>query len=75
MEDKGKFAITRQGIKLMLVGLVVIVSGFVLLAGPKVQDPAVFNYDMFDFKRLVAAPIVILCGLVIEVVAIMKRPK
>jgi len=75
MEDKGKFAISRKGIRLMLVGLVLIVSGFILLAGPKVEDPAVFNYEMFDFKRLVAAPVVMLCGLIVEVVAIMKRPK
>lgn len=74
-KEKGKFAISRRGIRLMLVGLVVLVSGFVLLCGPKVQDPAVFNYDMFDFKRLVAAPIVMFCGLVIEVVAIMRRPR
>ena len=36
------------------------------------DDPAVFNYAMFDFQRLVAAPIVILCGIIIEIVAIMK---
>jgi hypothetical protein len=36
------------------------------------DDPQVFNYAMFDFRRLVAAPIVIIAGLVIEVVAIMK---
>ena len=36
------------------------------------DDPAVFNYAMFDFQRLVAAPIVILCGIIIEMVAIMK---
>jgi len=75
MEDKGKFAISRKGIRLMLIGLVLIVSGFILLAGPKVEDPAVFNYEMFDFKRLVAAPVVMFCGLIVEVVAIMKRPK
>lgn len=72
MEEK-KFAITAKGIKLMIVGLVVIVAGFILLAGPKVTDPAVFNYDMFDFQRLVAAPIVMVCGIIIEIVAIMKR--
>ena len=36
------------------------------------SDPAVFNYAMFDFRRLVAAPIVILCGIVIEIISIMK---
>jgi len=35
----------------------------------------VFNYAMFDFRRLVAAPLVIVAGIVVEVVAIMRRPK
>lgn len=73
MENNGKFAITAKGLKLMIVGLVVLVAGFILLAGGGVKDPAVFNYDMFDFRRLVAAPIVMLCGIIIEIVAIMKK--
>lgn len=73
MENNGKFAITAKGLKLMIVGLLVLVAGFILLAGGGVKDPAVFNYDMFDFRRLVAAPIVMLCGIIIEIVAIMKK--
>lgn len=73
MENNEKFAITAKGLKLMIVGLIVLVAGFILLAGGGVKDPAVFNYDMFDFRRLVAAPIVMLCGVIIEIVAIMKK--
>lgn len=65
-------AITPRGLKYLLAGLLVMVSGYVLMTGGGSKDPAVFNYAMFDFRRLVAAPIVILCGIVIEVVAIMK---
>ena len=50
-------------------------AGFILLAGGGSDDPQVFNYAMFDFRRLVAAPIVIVAGIVVEVVAIMRRPK
>jgi len=70
--DKNKMAITPKGLKYLLVGLLVMVSGYILMTGGGSKDPAVFNYAMFDFRRLVAAPIVILCGIVIEIVAIMK---
>ena len=72
MKDNGKMAITPKGLKYLLVGLVVMVSGYILMTGGGSADPEVFNYDMFDFRRLVAAPIVIILGIVIEVVAIMK---
>ena len=56
----------------MIIGLVVMIAGYILMCGPAVKDPAVFNYDMFDFRRLVAAPVVIVCGIIIEIVAIMR---
>ena len=72
MEENTKMPITPRGLKLLLVGLIVMVSGYILMAGGGSSDPAEFNYAMFDFRRMVAAPIVIILGIVIEVVAIMK---
>jgi len=72
MEENTKMPITRRGLQLLLVGLIVMVSGYILMTGGGSDDPQVFNYAMFDFRRMVAAPIVIILGIVIEVVAIMK---
>ena len=72
MEENTKMPITPRGLKLLLVGLIVMVSGYILMTGGGSDDPEVFNYAMFDFRRMVAAPIVIILGIVIEVVAIMK---
>ena len=65
-------AITPKGLRLLLIGLIVMVAGYLLMAGGASDDPNVFNYEMFNFRRMVAAPVVIICGIVIEVVAIMK---
>jgi hypothetical protein len=73
--DNPKMAITSKGIWMMVIGVLVMIAGFLLLMGGGVKDPNVFNYSMFDFRRLVAAPIVIICGIVIVIIAIMKRPK
>lgn len=66
------FAVTRKGLRMMLAGLVVMVAGYILMAGGGSDDPQVFNYAMFDFRRLVAAPIVIIAGIVIVAVSIIK---
>lgn len=65
--------ITRKGLRFVLAGLIVMVAGYILLAGGGVKDPEVFNYAMFDFRRLVAAPVVILSGIVIIIAAIMRK--
>lgn len=74
MSENTKMAITKKGIRMILIGFLVMVAGFILMMGGGVKDPQVFNWAMFDFRRLVAAPLVILCGVVIVIVAIMKRP-
>ena len=72
MENNEKMAITPKGLKYLLIGLLVMVSGYILMMGGGTEDPEVFNYAMFDFQRMVAAPVVIICGIIVEVVAIMK---
>ena len=72
MENNEKMPITRRGLKLLLIGLIVMASGYLLMMGGGSDNPEVFNYDMFDFRRLVAAPVVIILGIVIEVVAIIR---
>ena len=73
--DPSQFAVTAKGLKLMIAGLLVLAAGFLLLSGGGSSDPQVFNYAMLDFRRLVAAPIVIIAGIVVEVVAIMGKFK
>ena len=69
------FAVTPKGLRMMLAGLIVMVAGYVLMTGGGSDDPQVFNYDMFDFRRLVAAPVVIITGIVVIICAIMHKEK
>jgi hypothetical protein len=59
----------------MLIGLVFIALGFILMIGGGSKDPNQFNPDIFSFRRITLAPILILAGYVIEIFAIMKKPK
>jgi hypothetical protein len=75
-ERQKGFAFGRENYRLMLIGLVVMVAGYILMIGGGSDDPNVFNGDqLFNFRRLTLAPIVILTGLVIELFAIMKKAK
>lgn len=71
----GNMSITPKGLRLLLAGLLVMIAGYILMAGGSSDDPQVFNYEMFNFRRMVAAPIVIVCGIAVEVIAIMRLPK
>ena len=75
IKNSDKMALGPKNIKFMIAGLLVLVAGFLLLSGGGSKDPNVFNYAMFDMRRLVAAPIVIVAGIVVEVIAIMGHFK
>ena len=66
-----KMAITPKGLKLMLAGVLVMIAGYILMTGGGPKDPQVFNEAMFNFRRMVAAPVVIVAGIVVVVVAIL----
>ena len=60
----------------MGIGGVVMLLGLLLMAGGKSSDPTVFDTnEVYSFRRITVAPILIVAGLMIEVYAIMKKPK
>jgi len=70
------FALGKENLKMMLIGLVIIVLGFALMTGGKSTDPNVFNKDViFSFRRITLAPLVVMFGFLFEIYAIMKKPK
>jgi fumarate reductase subunit D len=73
--EKLNFALGRENYKLLAIGFVIIVIGFLLMLGGKSEDPNEFSNDIFSFRRITLAPIVVLAGFVFEIWAIMKKPK
>jgi hypothetical protein len=71
----GEFAFGKENYRLLFVGLAFIVLGFILMIGGGSNDPKVFNPAIFNFQHITLAPILVLTGYVIEIFAIMKKPK
>lgn len=60
----------------MAIGGIVIILGFLLMIGGKSTDPNVFNKEeVYSFRRITLAPILIIAGIIIEIYGIMKKPK
>ena len=72
---KTDFAFGRINYTLMLTGIGLIVLGFMLMAGGKSDDPHVFNPEVFSFRRITLAPIVVMAGFVLNIYAIVKKAK
>ncbi len=69
------FAFGRINYILMLSGIGLILLGFILMAGGGTKDPAVFSEEIFSFRRITLAPLLVLSGFVLEIYAIVKKSK
>jgi hypothetical protein len=66
----------KSNLTWMLIGAAVMALGFILMAGGRSEDPNVFDpNEVYGTRRITIAPIVILAGLVIEIIAIFRQPK
>jgi len=75
-ETNPGFALGKQNYIYLLIGFVIIIIGFLLMIGGKSNDPNVFNEkEIFSFRRITLAPVVVLFGFIFEIWAIMKKPK
>ncbi len=74
-KEKLNFALGRENYKLLAIGFGIIIIGFLLMLGGKSKDPNEFSEDIFSFRRITLAPIVVLAGFIFEIWAIMKKPK
>jgi len=67
---------TKENYIWMAIGGVIIGLGMLLMSGGKNQDPNVFDDNVtYSFTRITIAPILILLGFVVEIVALFKKPK
>ncbi len=69
------FPFGRENYILMAVSAVILVIGYMLMSGGKTTDPNVFNGEVFSFRRITLAPIVVMIGYGVGIWAIVKKAK
>ena len=69
------FLFTKINYTLLIIGFCFIALGLILMIGGGSEDPNKFSYEIFNFRRLTLAPILILIGFIIEIFAIMYKTK
>ena len=74
-DDQKVMPFGKQNYIIVLIGIALLVLGFILMLGGGSNDPDVFNEKMFDFRHITLSTILILAGFVVEIVAIFWKGK
>jgi len=74
-EKKFEMALGKKNYLLLAVSFVIVIIGFLLMMGGGSESPEVFNEEVYSFRRITLAPLVVLFGFLFAIYAIMKKPK
>ena len=74
MMDKKDFAFDKMNYLLLVVGMIIVVIGFLLMTGPASTETG-FEPDIFSARRIKVAPVVCLFGFVSMIYAVVRKPK
>ena len=73
--EKKKLLFGKRNYKFMLIGIFFIGLGFILMSGGGSEDPNIFNEEIYNFRRIRLAPMLVILGFIIEVYAILTKPE
>ena len=59
----------------MIIGIIFIALGFILMSGGGSDDPNIFNEEIYSFRRIRIAPLIVIIGFAIEIYAILTKPE
>jgi hypothetical protein len=76
MENNKAPFFKKENYILMIAGVIVIAIGFMLMSGGAAEDPTQFNpEEVYSWRRITLAPMVVLGGFILEILAIFYKPK
>ena len=71
--ENPRMPLTRKNYIILAIGFAIVLLGFVLMAGGGSDSTTEFNYDIFSFRRITLAPLLVVGGFVVEIFGILKR--
>ena len=70
-----KFVFGKRNYRFMIIGIIFIALGFILMSGGGSDDPNIFNEEIYSFRRIRIAPLIVIIGFAIEIYAILTKPE
>ena len=61
--------------KFLILSIFIIGIGFFLMSGGGSSDPKIFNDEIYNFRRIKLAPLVVMSGFVLCIISILYKDK
>ncbi|MDA8547262.1 DUF3098 domain-containing protein [Flavobacteriaceae bacterium] len=72
---KKQFLFSKKRYQILFLSILIIGVGFLLMSGGGSNNPDVFNNEIYSFRRIRLAPLVVILGFIMCIVSILYRDK
>ena len=72
---KKNFLFNKNRYSLLVLSILVIGIGFLLMSGGASDDPEVFSDEIYNFRRIRLAPLIVISGFTLCIFTILKKSK
>ncbi len=60
---------------MLIISITIICIGFLLMSGGGSNDPDIFNPEIYNFRRIKLAPLIVISGFILCIIAILYKDK
>lgn len=72
---KKDFLFNRIRYRLLFISVIIIIIGFLLMSGGESNNPEIFSNEIYNFRRIRLAPLVVILGFTFCIITILKKSK
>ena len=69
------FLFNKRRYKILFISILIIGLGFVIMSGGESSDPDIFNDEIYNFRRIRLAPLMVVSGFILCIFSILHKEK
>ena len=69
------YLFNKRRYRILLLSILVIALGFIIMSGGETSDPDIFNHEIYNFRRIRLAPLIVLSGFILCIFSILYKDK
>jgi hypothetical protein len=69
------YLFNKRRYRMLFLSIFVITLGFIIMSGGETSDPNIFNDEIYNFRRIRLAPLIVLSGFILCIFSILYKDK
>ena len=69
------FLFNKRRYRILFLSIFIIVLGFIIMSGGESSDPDIFNDEIYNFRRIRLAPLMVVLGFMLCIFSILYKDK